>query len=169
MMYDSWHSNGAILSQRRLHVRRDSARRLPTDTTAIMSRPFRFTPEPFHGLFGCLFLSLCTFLQPRLVCFQHVPASFAKRGGMGVVMPSPCTKAFSPTSVFSSFACPPPAGPSTLCVSFFSYVSFAPSFSLFSTSSIYIAKKRTTTMLSPNREFIRWRYYADSAASLLCG
>ncbi len=30
----------------------------------------------------CLFLSLCTFLHARFVCFQHLPASFAKRGGV---------------------------------------------------------------------------------------
>lgn len=77
-----------VISQRRLHARRDSARRLPTETAPATSRLFSFTLSPFPGLlpavaglFGCLFLSLCTFLRLRFVYFQYFPASFAKKGG----------------------------------------------------------------------------------------
>jgi hypothetical protein len=35
---------------------------------------------PFIGSLGCLFLSLASLLHARHVCFQHLSASFAKKG-----------------------------------------------------------------------------------------
>ncbi len=70
-----------ILSERR-HTPPAAYPLIPLQPRAAASAP---PGSSFPGLFGCLFLSLCGFLQPRFVCFQYFPVSFAKRGGGSIV------------------------------------------------------------------------------------
>lgn len=100
--------NSKISHERREHTRHLHDRPLPyqakdsfASTLPPSIAPLQAPPQPFRvhfraaeasllsrtptfqPLLQCLFLSLCFFLHARFVYFQHLPASFAKRGGYG--------------------------------------------------------------------------------------
>jgi hypothetical protein len=97
----------------------------------------------FDALYVALFLSWLSFAAS--VCLFSASCELFCEN-RGVVYPRPTVALFRGTSVLSSFACPPLAGLGSLWVS---CASFALSLPLYSTSSVYIAKKRTHSMPSP--------------------